>query len=243
MTIADVAKRLGASVHRVTRAIERLGIMTTSSVVERGRPPHVLDDAGFARLLEDLGAAPSVDGYTREDLFVLAAFNMNPFGFRSRRAVATASGVSPTTASAVVDRLIDVGLVKAVSTLVRNNGGVVTGAIFEANRDSEKWNEIMSDVLSTHPPMPQAVVTPKIVPRRFWHLFWNASPAQLPIVEHADYIASRMLLSGDALAVSWAITHLPIPSIEMSATLREASDDDKRWLLRMADARRKSVSV
>lgn len=241
ITIAQAAERLGTSIPRIRRAIERLGIVTTSTPRGNGRPPRTLNEAGFQRLRDELGSVPPHGSRSREDLKVLAAFNMNPFGFRSRRAVAATAGISPTTASAVVDRLIEEGLVLAVPGLLRNGGRVVNGVILEANRNDKKWSEILGDVLATYLPIPQTTTKAKIVPRRFWHLFWNASPAQLPIREHADFIASRMLLSKDPLAVSWATTHLPASSIERTASLRQVNDRDRQWLRGLAQAQRESV--
>ena len=243
ITIAEVAERLGTSIPRVRRAIERLGIATTSKPNGEGRPPRTLNQRGFERLRDELGSVPINRSRSREDLKVLAAFNLNSFGFRSRRAVAASAAVSPTTASAIVDRLIDEGLVVAVPGLVRNAGRVVNGITLEANRHDKKWREILSDVRLTFLPVPPTTAEAKIVPRRFWHLFWNASPAQLPMGEHADFIASRMLLSKDPLAVSWAATHLPVSSIERAASLREVGDRDREWLRGLARARRESVDA
>ena len=243
ITITGAATKLGTSVHRVTRAIKRLSIATSLATGERGRPPHVLDDAGFARLLGDLGVTPSSSKHSREELFVLAAFNMNPFGFYSRRALATAAGVSPTTASLIVNQLIVRGLVNEVPRLRRYAGRVVDAKVLEANRDSAAWRDVLPDVLATRLASPRATREPKIVPRRFWHIFWNADPAQLTVLEHADLIASRMLLSKDPLAVSWVLTHLPASSIEKAASLRQVGAQERRWLLNVAAARRETVSM
>lgn len=126
----------------------------------------------------------------------------------------------------------------AVPTMLRNSGRAVNGVVLEANRNEKKWSEILGDVLATYLPIPRTTTEPKIVPRRFWHLFWNALPAQLPINKHADFIASRMLLSKDPSAVSWATTHLPAASIEKTATLREVNDRDRKWLNGVVNARR-----
>ncbi|MBW4079428.1 MAG: MarR family transcriptional regulator [Acidobacteria bacterium] len=243
ITIGDAAERLGTSIPRVRRAIDRLGIVTRSMATRDGRPPRVLDEEGFQRLRDELGSMPAHALRGREELKVLAAFNMNPFGFRSRRAVAITAGISPTTASAIVDRLLEQGLVVAVPALLRNSGRVIRGMILEANRTNTTWSEILDDVLATHLPVPRMTSTAKIVPRRFWHLFWNAQPAQLPIIEHADFIASRMLLSKDPLAVSWAMTHLPASSIEKTASLRQVNDSDRQWLLGLSRARREALDA
>ena len=241
--MSEAATRLGTSVPRVRRAITRRGIVTTSTPRGSGRPPRVLDEAQFHRLRDELGAEPSHGRRRREELRVLAAFNMNPFGYRSRRAVASAAGISPTTAGTIVDHLLDEGLVVAVRRLTRNAGRVVDGVILEANREDEKWSAVLDDVLATHLPVPQTSGEAKIVPRRYWHLFWNASPARLRVIEDADFIAARMLLSNDPLALSWAATHLPVSSIEKTATLRQVNDRDARWLRGLARARRESVEA
>jgi hypothetical protein len=241
ITIREAADRLGTSIPRVRRAINRLGITTTSTPHGEGRPPRSLDETSFRRLRDELGAIPSKSSRRREDLLVLAAINMNPFGYRSRRAVAHAAGISPTTASLIVDRLIKEGLVRAVPRLLRYGGRVVDGIVFEANRGDKEWDEILGDVLATHLPTPRAMTEPKFVPRRFWHLFWNALPAQLPVIGNADFIASRMLLSNDPLAVSWATTHLPASAIEKTASLRQVNVRDRIWLTNVAQARRVSA--
>ncbi|MHB1210009.1 MAG: winged helix-turn-helix domain-containing protein [Acidimicrobiales bacterium] len=243
ITISEAAQMLGTSVPRIRRAIGRLGIVTTSTPSGDGRPPRMLSEGGVRQLRDELGSVPAHALRGREDLKVLAAFQMNPFGFRSRRAVAATAGISPTTASAVVDRLIEDGFVVAIPELLRNGGRVVKGIVLKANRDDKKWSEVLGDVLATQLPIPRRVTKADVVPRRFWHLFWNAQPAQLPITEHADFIAARMLLSKDPFAVSWATTHLPPASIERTASLRHVNDRDRQWLRGLARARRESVDA
>ncbi|MHB8318909.1 MAG: hypothetical protein ACYDEP_06740 [Acidimicrobiales bacterium] len=242
ITIAEAAVRLGTSINRVTRAIERLEVPTSQTTARRGRPPRVLSELGFERLLDDLGATPRASSRPREELFVLAAFNMNPFGFHSRRAVANVANVSTTTASLVVDRLIEEGLVRVVPRLRHLAGRVVDATVLEADRESAKWRRVLDEVLATRLPSPPAIKDTKIVPRRFWHVLSNAAPAQLPIENHADFIASQMLLSDDVFAVSWALTHLPVSSIEKTASLGAVDRDMRRWLLNVARARLESMS-
>ncbi len=172
---------------------------------------------------------------------VLAAFMMNPFGFQSRRAVAATAGISPTTASAIVDRLITEDLIAEVDGRRRTSGRVATGPKLAINETDERWGGLLGDVLITHLPVPRVMPEATIVPRRFWHLFWNVQPSRLPIDEHADFIASRMLLSRDPFAVSWAATHLPPSSIEKTALLRQVGRSDRNWLRGIARARRASV--
>jgi hypothetical protein len=236
ISIATAAARLGTSVHRVTRAIERLGIPTSPATTERGRPPRVLDEHGFTRLLDDLGATPLVDGYTREEMFVLAALNLDSCGFRSVREVAMASVISPTTATHVLPRLIDRGLVVTASQKELLNGRVVTVTAYHANREHPEWEALSGRIEATRLPIGKPTPPAKIVPRRFWHLFWNASPQRLPLSEHADFVASRMLLSDDSRAREWAATNLPASSIARAATVRHATDEDREWLLGLAES-------
>lgn len=240
ITVTDAAMRLSTTIPRVRRAIARLGIVTSPTSNGPGRPRQYLDEKDFLRLRDDLGSAPARGPWSREDMRVLAAFLMNPFGFRSRRAVAATAGISPTTASAIVDRLINDGLIVEVRAPVRSNGRVTTGTILAINETDERWGDLLGDVLVTQLPRPRVTPEATIVPRRFWHLFWNAHPSRLPIDEHADFIASRMLLSRDPFAVSWAATHLPPSSIEKTSSLRQVDRSDGNWLRAIARARRTS---
>ena len=94
ITIAEAAERLGTSIPRDRRAIECLGIATTSKPNGEGCLPRTLNQREFERLRDELGSVPINRSRSREDLKVLAAFNLNSFGFRSRRAVAASAAVS-----------------------------------------------------------------------------------------------------------------------------------------------------
>jgi hypothetical protein len=108
--------------------------------------------------------------------------------------------------------------------------------VYEANREGRAWQSALGEIRATQPPAPAQSPTPKVVPRRFWHLFWNATPSKLPISENADFIASRMLLSQDPKAVAWAALNLPGSSIKRTAGLRHVSGHDRQWLLHLADS-------
>lgn len=63
----QIAKRLGVSVPTIHRAVARLNL-----VPSRGSKGHLRLSGDDARiLLEDLGKAPRVEGFTRQELFVL----------------------------------------------------------------------------------------------------------------------------------------------------------------------------
>ena len=244
ITISKAAEDLGTTVHRVTRAVERLGIEMLHHVVkqpQRGRPARTISRLDLERLRHELGSTPRECGRSREEMFVLAAFNLSPFGFRSMRAVASASTVSPTTAVLIVERLIDEELVTRRRVNEVLSGRVVQINIVEANRLSSGWREVMDQIRVTSLPTPSTPREPKRAPRRFWHLFWNSNPAAMPVSEYADFLTSRLILSKDAAAVAWAAVCMPPSSIAKAATLRHVTEHDRRWLLSVADTRMKEI--
>ena len=235
LIIAEVATALHTSVPRVTRRMARLGISGVR-VVRDGYSTTVLTPAEVATLRRDLGVAPPVEGYTREELFALAAINLSPFGFRTVQALARAAVISPTTASKVVSRLVDAGLIEIRRQKELMSRRVVAVSALHLNRDHPEWRRIRSLVAKVELAQRDQLL-PKYVPRRFWHLFWNAEPLRLPLSEHADFVASRMLLSDDPRAVAWAASMLPPSAIRHTATLRHASESDRRWLISLAEER------
>ena len=238
ITISEAAERLGTTPNRVTRAIGRLGIRTSGPRTEgRGRPAQVIDERGLQLLRDTLGVTPFASGMNREEMFVLAAFNMNPLGYDSLRSVARMAGVSPTATSSIVEKLITRGFVATRQGHTSLSGRVVDATIYEANRRGPSWLNLRREISATRPPSSTLAHKPKLVPRKFWHIFWNANPATLRIDVNADYIASRMLLSLDPLAAAWASVHLPVASIQKAATLRGVSERDQTWLRSIAKVR------
>lgn len=238
-TIAAIAGELGTTVPRVSRAVDRLGIkLSEPKNPGRGRPVRVIKEQDVERLRGDLGVTPRSSDIPREELFVLAALDADPRGFESVRSLAQAAGVSPTTAAGAVQRLEARGLINRRQGLTRMNGRVKDATLLEANRRDSTWQHIQPLLAATRPPAPAPGPTPSVVPRRFWHLFWNARPATLRIDTNADFIAARLLLSDDQRAVTWAATHLPATSIEKTATLRGLSESDKERIRDLASAQR-----
>jgi len=235
ITISSAAEALGTSVPRVTRSIESLGIAPKRAAVKGSRRPvRTLTTAQFGRLRQGIGSSRPSDRFSREELFLLSAMNLSPFGFRSARAAASAARISPTTASTALARLVAEGIVSAPIKKVLDSGRVTERVVYEANRKGSAWQSALGEITTTHPPEPVEPPPPRMVPRRFWHLFWNATPSKLSVSENADFIASRMLLSQDPKAVAWAALNLPVGSIERTAGLRHVSEHDRQWLLNLA---------
>jgi hypothetical protein len=214
--------------------MKRMG-MVPATVLRNDRRVQVLDSPQVEALEDELGFAPHVDGYEREDLFVLDALNLSPYGFRSVHAVSRAASISATTAAKVVARLTQRGLIIVSPQRELLNRKVVTVSTLRANRHHKEWRRLSGQIAAVRLP-PESPTVPKIVPRRFWHLFWNADPLRLPIAEHADFIATRMLLSDEPQAIAWAAINLPPNSIERAADMRSTPEEDRQWFRSLAMA-------
>lgn len=234
ITISEAASTLDTSVPRVTRAMKRLGLVPTQGL-RNDRQVQILDSSQVAVLEDELGFAPNVEGYTREDMFVLAAINLSPYGFRSVHAVSSAASISATTAAKVVTRLTESGLIVVSPQQELLNRKVVTVSTLHANRHHKEWRRLSEQIAMVRLPT-EMPASAKIVPRRFWHLFWNADPLRLPIAEHTDFIATRMLLSDDPQAIAWAAINLPPSSIDRAAHMRSTPEEDRHWLRSLAMA-------
>ncbi len=232
MTISEVADALETSVPRVTRAMKGLGLVPAQGV-RHGRQVQVLESSEVAVLENELGFAPYVDGYTREDMFVLAAINLSPYGFRSVYAVSRAAAISATTADKSVTKLAENGLILTTPQRELLNRKVVVVSVLRANRHHEEWWRLSEAIAAVRLPV-RAPNPGKIVPRRFWHLFWNAEPLQLPIAHYADFIATRMLLSNEPQAIAWAAINLPPSSIDRASHMRSTPEEDRLWLRGLA---------
>src|SRR5215207_2212203 len=102
ISASEAARRLGTSLPRVQRAIERLGLE-----VDRGRGGRVLlSESQLEGLRSELGVVPSIDGLSRVETQVLATIARAPRGLATVRAVARRAGVSPTSATAALRSLV-----------------------------------------------------------------------------------------------------------------------------------------
>lgn len=228
-SLAAVAERLNTSVPRVQRAIERAGIVPLSD--SRGRRLS-LDQVECVR--DILGFAPTVDGFTRHELWVLAALNARPLGLSSARAVARAASVSPTSASVALRNLIARGIVTLSSHRVIE-GTVRESDVYEIDRRSPQWRQVAPQVRQVVTPSPRVRATRPIrIPSRLWHHFWNANPATIDVAVDEPYVAARLLRSGDPQAVAWAAANLSAAAISATASLRGVDEPERRLLARLA---------
>lgn len=226
-TIDEVAEMLGTTRPRVQRAIRSHHLCPTK--VGRGVR---LDESEVSTLRRILGSTPHVDGLTREDLFVLRALSLSPFGLRSVRSVARKAQISPTTAARSLDKLIESGFATQRQRTVIE-GEVVDAQFFDV---ADRWWDIADVVRTVHLPDPYDTDAAKRVPLHLRHHFWNAPIAALDVAEHDNYIASRLLRSGDPEALAWVVSRLSPSAISSAAAERGMSEDERLQIRSLAQS-------
>src|SRR4051794_34578690 len=134
MSAAETARRLGTSVPRVKRAIERLGLGVETHLGGR----VVIDRRQFKRLRHELGVKTEVADLSSTEVAVLSALAYSPFGLVSSRAVAQRARISPTSASQALKRLEQERLALRERTWVAA-GRAREQEIVRANYSSPQW--------------------------------------------------------------------------------------------------------
>lgn len=227
LSTTALAENLGVSVPTIHRAISRLQLEPG-----RGTKGHLrLSEEDARVLLEHLGKAPKLDGFTREELFILHVLQKRPFGLRSARAVARCAGISPTTAS---DALRDLERRRFVEyrrvTVAEERARQIDVWIL---RMDPSWMRddlaalIRSVVVPAQTrPLPQEVS----VPRRFKHLFWNADLSKLNTVDHGPAIAISIIEQYNPHALAWAIRNLDREAFAVAACQQRGLSPEVRAL-------------
>jgi len=216
LTTGLVAEKLGTTRSRVHRAVAR-GLVRPATT-DGG---HLrFTEADVALLEQRLGFAPAVAGLSREEVLVAAVLLRHPLGLRSARAVARATGISPTTASRGLHRLDELKLVR------RRRRRVVLGFptdvdVWEIDVRNRRWTRLapaLADVVL--PGSSEPADRHRRVPVWLRHLFWNADVHALDVERDAAYIAGRILASDDAQAHAWAAQTLPAAAFLQAARMR-----------------------
>lgn len=193
---ASLARELGTSVPRISRAVERLGIEARQA---NGRFAFTEQQAD--RLRRALGATPKVEGLTRSEAVVLAALRNAPFGLVSIRAVARRSGLSPTTVGRALKPLTSEGLVEqAVEVIAAGRARKV--AVWRANVLHPRWPELDATLDEVKIPKRPKQFGNR-VPPYLRHLFWNTAESQLNLNHAGTYIARRLLQTMDIQGLAW----------------------------------------
>ncbi|MCP9489412.1 MAG: MarR family transcriptional regulator [Solirubrobacteraceae bacterium MAG38_C4-C5] len=230
VSAAEVARRLGSSIPRVKRAIERLGLD-----VEHGPGGRVLlTDEQVGRLLEALGSRAVDDGLTATQTSVLAALSSAPLGLASARAVARRGGLSPTAAARALGELCRRGLVEARPARIAA-GRARTVELLAPSWDA-RWPALAPTLARVQAPRAVAAPRAERVPGRLGHLFWNSAPEQLDVQRCGGSIARRLLRSGDLEGLAWGAAHLRTQDWQHGATARGLDAPTRRLAHNLAAA-------
>ncbi len=198
---AQLARELGTSVPRISRAIERLGIDARQANGRLAFTPHQAE-----RLRDALGVSPVLPGLTRTQVRVLAALRSAPFGLVSARAVARRAGLSPTATGRALGALLGFGLVSRTEEVLAA-GRARKATIWRANPTHPRWAEIDRTLTTVKTPK-RDTKTDVRVPPRLLHLFWNTAPSQLEVRTAGPYIARRLLREMDVQGLAWGAATL-----------------------------------
>jgi DNA-binding transcriptional ArsR family regulator len=231
MTSSEVARWLGVSVPSIHRAVARLGLSPLR--LERGLRFSLAEVQALTR---SLGAVPTVPGWRRHDVQVLAALSQAPLGLRSARAVARRAGVSPTSASHSLADLRAAGLV-TLDHGVFAEGRAVAGTLWKLQFGDPRWVALAPVVAKAVLPTPPSWPSDQRVPRRLYHHFWNADVSRLNGPEADGYVTTRLLLSGDPQATAWVAAHGTRHGLAAAGRNRGASRADRQLVHNLAAAR------
>jgi DNA-binding transcriptional ArsR family regulator len=162
------------------------------------------------------GWAPPVPGLRREDVMALAALGRHPLGVASVRALARASGLSPTAAGRALRSLAEAGYVERRAIRVVE-GRVRERPIWTVRFGSPEWLAVAARVSTTVLPHRPAGDPARRVPRRLGHLFWNEDLGRLGLDRNATLVAGRILRSEDPEALAWMQEAMPADAIEAAS--------------------------
>lgn len=228
---ASLARELGTSVPRISRATERLDIDARQA---NGRFSFTRHQAN--RVRHALGVTPRIEGLTRSETVVLAALRNAPFGLVSVRAVARRSGLSPTTAGRALKPLLAKGLV-AQATEVIAAGRARKARVWYANVMHPRWPELEPTLDEVESPK-RAKPAADRVPRYLRHLFWNTAESQLDVRHAGAYTARRLLQTMDIQGLAWGAQVLEREDWRQGAEARGLDAKVKRLAHNLAESAR-----
>ncbi|HEY1365553.1 MAG TPA: MarR family transcriptional regulator [Gaiellaceae bacterium] len=233
ISASEAARRLGTSLPRVLRAVDRLELPGVRGRGGRAR----LSEAHLERLRSELGVIPLLDGLTRIETQILAALARAPRGLASARAVARRAGVSPTAAADAIRSLERRGLVR------RDREWVAAGRareleLLHANLASPEWPALAAGLAAVRMPEGPEPRRPRRLPARLRHLFWNADPNRLDLESHGGYIAERLVSTEDIDGLAWGLRALRASDWDEAAGNRGLSAEQRALARNFARAAR-----
>lgn len=214
-TTGEIARALYLSVPTLHSAVERLGLVPGESSDGHLR----LSEDDVLCLVGELGVVPVVDGFSRQDIMVLAALARHCLGLRSARAVARAASVSPTTVTAALQRLQAKGIVSCTADRILE-GRVRDVTLLRINLNSPRWQSVRSAVAETILPVVATTDMSVRIPRYLAHLFWNIDLGRVEVRRNSSYIAARLMMSQDPQAFAWAAGNLSRSDLDSVAAVR-----------------------
>ena len=234
LSAAEAARRLGTSVPRVKRAIERLGLQVHAKPGGR----VAIGRRQFKRLRDELGVRAKVGDLSPTEAAVLATLAHSPFGLASGRAVARRAGISPTSASQALKRLERRRLVQRERTWVAA-GRAREQEIIRANYSSPRWPALAPSLAKVERPVATRAGkgNRRTVPARLRHLFWNTAESQLDLERAGGYIARRLIQTGDPEGLAWGAANLRPDDWRHAARTRGLEARQRALATNLADAR------
>lgn len=235
ISAADLARHLGTSVPRVTRAARRLGLDARRT---NGR--FAFGPAQSDRVRGALGVTPRVEGLSRSEIMALAGLRNAPFGLSSVRAVARRSALSATAAARALDSLCGKGLAERSTEMVAA-GRAREMKVWRASLPHPRWPALDSALARVE--RPERGGTPPEgargrVPHRLRHLFWNTAESQLDVDRAGAYIARRLLRTMDLQGLAWGAQALGPEDWERAALARGLDPKTRRLARNLAEAAR-----
>jgi len=205
LSAAEAARRLGTSVPRVKRAIERLGLAVETHPGGR----VAIGRRQFRRLRDELGVREKVGDLSATEVAVLATLAHAPLGLVSGRALARRAGISPTSASQALNRLQRRRLIRRERTWVAA-GRAREQEIIRVNYRSPRWAALAPRLAKVESPAAtrRKPGNGRTVPPRLKHLFWNTAESQLDLDRAGGYIARRLIQAGDPEGLAWGAANL-----------------------------------
>lgn len=227
-SVAEVARLLGTSRARITRAASDLAVGTLVGD-RRG-----FTDADISTLTRHLGATPIVDGLSRIEATVLAELSRRPLGLHSARAVARACSLSPASASKAVRSLLEHGLATAEPEVIAA-GGARTATVIRANVRHPSWSSLLEQLNRVRPAAADPDSTSRL-PSRLRHAFWNVDDltyGNLDVVTDGAYVAARALTTDDPALLSFAASHLRRSAWRQASRIRGVPPAKRAMALRL----------
>ena len=222
-SVAEFAAEIGVDASTVYRSLRREHLVADRTITAESA----------ATLRKRFGVVPKLGGYTRMELLLLAGLSLSPLGVRSVRAAARRGSLSSTCAAKTLTSLVDRGLVVKHRRRLAE-GRVIDCDVWAIDITSPEWHRIARHIGKIVVPSTPDLAPATRVPPRLGHHFWTGSSYGLDVTRDGAYIASRLALSDDPQAMSWAASHLPAKAFRECATARGLSAKQRSLLAGMA---------